>query len=85
MFADPHGPQKVREVLADPQNFEFQVQSFADQHNFEFNADVGYRVTENAKNPSLTGAQHSLSDRSWLDSLKLLMERTLRIRALVTK
>ena len=83
-FADPHeNPQNVRSVLADPQNFEFQVQSFANQHNFEFTADVGYRVTTRKKS-SLTGAQHSLSDQSWLDSLKLLMERTLRIRALVT-
>ena len=63
MFADPHeNPHEVREVLADPHNFEFQVQSFADQHNFEFHADVGYRVTEH-KVPSLTGAQ-SLSDQS---------------------
>jgi hypothetical protein len=52
-FADPH---ENREVLADPQNFEFQVQSFADQHNFEFNAGVGYRVTA-SKNPSSTGAR----------------------------
>ena len=84
MFADPHenfaDPQNV---LADPQNFEFQVQSFANQHNFEFNADAGYRVTTR-KNSSLTGAQHSLSDQSWLDSLKLLMERTLQIIAFVT-
>jgi hypothetical protein len=68
-FADPHeNPQKVREVLADPQNFEFQVQSFADQHNFEFSADVGYRVTAH-KNSSSTGA-HSLIDQSWLGSTR---------------
>jgi hypothetical protein len=58
-FADPHeNPHEVREVLADPHNFEFQVQSFANQHNFEFQvqnfakqhnfefcSDVGYRET----------------------------------------
>jgi hypothetical protein len=37
--------KKFGKAHADPQNFEFQVQSFADQHNFEFNADVGYRGT----------------------------------------
>ena len=69
-FADPHeNPQNVRSVLADPQNFEFQVQRFANQHNFEFIADVGYRVTVR-KNPSSTGA-HSLSDQSWLSSTRL--------------
>jgi hypothetical protein len=45
-FADPHeNPQNVRDILAELQNFEFQVQSSANQHNFEFIADVGYRVT----------------------------------------
>ena len=44
MYADPHeNPHEVREDLADPHNFEFQVQSYADQHNCEFHADVSYR------------------------------------------